>query len=211
MYIAKYLASDGSLVWEFTQEATSSTTNAGLETVAFTSDGGFVVGGFTDSSLGISDMYFKSGGQVDEGIPFFGKISATDAAASSAPTSWEWSYSSLTTDTDDETYRGSAKSIRVDSSDNVFGLVSAGATLVKLTSTGTKDLDTGTALSTYGQMNDLELVSDGIVMTGHTYSMSTENCWGTGCGVIKGTILKVDTDGAFSWVKSHGNYPGGIN
>lgn len=154
-----------------------------------------MVGGFTNSALPIDDMYMKSGGQVDEGTPFFGKISASDAAGSSAPTGWEWSYDSLT----DSTYKGSTKSIRVDSDDNTFGLVGAGAILVKLTSTGTNEWDTGTTLADYGQMNDLELVSDGIVMTGLIISLSTENCWGSGCGVIKGSMLKVDTSGTFSW------------
>lgn len=159
-----------------------------------------MVGGFIDSALSADEMYFKSGGQVDEGIPFFGKISASDAAASSAPTSWEWTYSGLTTESVENTYSGSTKSIRVDSDDNVFGLVGAGAILVKLSSTGSKTWDTGTDFSSYNcQLNDLELVSDGTVMTGHCYSISTENCWGEGCGVIKGTIMKVDTDGAFSW------------
>lgn len=88
MYIGKYLVSDGSLAWETTHSG--STGNAGAESVVFTSDGGFVIGGFVDSPLGIDDMVFKSGGQILEGTPFFGKISASDAAGSTAPTSFEW-------------------------------------------------------------------------------------------------------------------------
>lgn len=207
MWIGKYQASDGALVWEMTQSAETASTNAGLESVAFTSDGGFVVSGFTNSALGIDDMGFKSGGQIDEGLPFFGKISASDAASSSAPSSWEWSYDTLT----DDLYTGSAKAVRIDSSDNVYGLVGSGSWLVKLTSTGTKDWDTGTNLKDYGQMNDLEIVTDGIVMTGHSYGTTNENCWGSGCGVIKGSMVKVDTSGTFSWQKDHGNYAGGVN
>lgn len=86
--------------------------------------------------------------------------------------------------------------MRVDSSDNVFGLVGATTILVKLTSTGSKDWDTGTNLISYGQMNDLELVSDGTVMTGHSFAFSNDGCWGQGCGVIKGSIMKVDSTGS---------------
>ena len=45
MNIAKLKESDGSIVWEMTHG-----TGSGVETVAFTSDGGFVVGGYTDST-----------------------------------------------------------------------------------------------------------------------------------------------------------------
>jgi hypothetical protein len=64
MQIAKLLESDGSIVWEMNYNPTSlnSGRGAGVETVAFTSDGGFVVGGYIDTTLGIEEMLFKSSG-----------------------------------------------------------------------------------------------------------------------------------------------------
>lgn len=60
--IAKLSETDGSIIWEMTHG-----TGSGVETVAFTSDGGFVVGGYTGDSSAISGMNFKSGGQIEAG------------------------------------------------------------------------------------------------------------------------------------------------
>lgn len=87
MNIAKLSGTDGTIVWEM-EHGTAS----GAETVAFTSDGGFVVGGFTDTTQALNELNFKSGGQVESATPFIGKISAADAAASSAPTTFAWTY-----------------------------------------------------------------------------------------------------------------------
>ena len=112
MVITKLLESDGSVVWEMNYGS-----GAGVETVAFTSDGGFVVGGYIDSKLELAEYIFKSGGQITQGTPFLGKISATDAAASTAPTAFAWTYSNA-----GEAYVGSAKAIRVDSADNIYAV-----------------------------------------------------------------------------------------
>ena len=61
MSISKISASDGSLVWKMTHSGDPNT-NAVAETVKFTSDGGFVIGGAINSSDDIDDMNFKSGG-----------------------------------------------------------------------------------------------------------------------------------------------------
>ena len=50
MHIAKLKATDGSTVWEMNYGSKST-----AETIAFTSDGGFVVGGFIDSSTPIKE------------------------------------------------------------------------------------------------------------------------------------------------------------
>ena len=55
--IVKILESDGSIIWEM-----SYGTGSGVESVAFTSDGGFVVGGFLDSDEEANEIGFKSGG-----------------------------------------------------------------------------------------------------------------------------------------------------
>jgi len=112
MAILKINASDGALVWKMSYSASSSN---GVESVAFTSDGGFVVGGFVGSASPSSEFTFKSGGQVEDGNPWVGKVSAADAAGSTTPASfaWEYTYSGVP---------GSAKAMRVDSSDNVYAI-----------------------------------------------------------------------------------------
>jgi len=74
MNIAKLNASDGSILWEMPYGSAS-----GAETVAFTSDGGFVVGGYLNTAIPLNEINFKSGGQIEEATPFVGKISAADA------------------------------------------------------------------------------------------------------------------------------------
>lgn len=97
MNIAKLKESDGSIVWEMEYNPTSGK-GAGAETVAFTSDGGFVIGGFIDTEDGIADMIFKSSGIVTSGTPFIGKISAADAAGTTAPAAFAWTYTNTAAD-----------------------------------------------------------------------------------------------------------------
>lgn len=62
-------------------------------------------------------MGFKSGGMASTGEPFFGKISADDAAASEAPTDFEWTYSETK-----KGYKGSVKSIKINDEGNIYGV-----------------------------------------------------------------------------------------
>ena len=85
---------------------------AGYETVAFTADGGFIVGGFGNAAS-TEFPHFKSGGQVAEGTPILEKFSAATASAAtmaSAP-SPVWSYICTTGQSCDT--QGSAKAIRI--------------------------------------------------------------------------------------------------
>lgn len=75
-------------------------------------------------------MLFKSGGIVEDGNPFIGKISASDAESNEAPQGFEWTV----VDTDE--YNGSAKMMRVDSDDNVFAILGKRAEVVKLDKSG---------------------------------------------------------------------------
>jgi hypothetical protein len=204
MNIAKLQASDGAIVWEMQYGS-----NSGAETVQISSDGGFVVGGFIDSSDSLSTMNFKSGGQVETGTPFIGKISAADAAGSTVPSGFEWTYTNSGSD-----YAGSAKALRVDSSDNVFSIMGTKSAAVKLDSAGAEQWATG-QLDANAQMNDIEVASDGVVLVGQKYSKSYVGCitfsrfFSSGCGVIIGHMMKLDTSGAVQWSKDYGNYAGG--
>jgi hypothetical protein len=62
-------------------------------------------------------------------LPFIARISANDAAGSTAPTKFEWTYAER-----DKTYRGSVKSLKVSPFDgNIYGLTK-GTSLIKLES-----------------------------------------------------------------------------
>lgn len=158
MYIAKLKATDGSKVWEMSYGSGS-----GAETVAFTSDGGFVIGGYLDSETPLKEQNFKSGGQIESGTPIIAKISKADADGSTAPSAFAWSYEQK-----DEVYKGSAKALRVDSSDGVIAIAGTKSSVIKLKSDGTEDWKSG-QLDKNAQMNDLEIASDGYVLVGHEY------------------------------------------
>jgi hypothetical protein len=57
MNIAKITSSDGEIVWEMNNEPGS-----GSESVVFTSDGGFIIGGYLDCESEATEIYFKSSG-----------------------------------------------------------------------------------------------------------------------------------------------------
>ena len=198
LHIAKLKASDGSIVWEMNYGTAS-----GVETVAFTSDGGFVVGGFIDSNDGVSGMHFKSGGQVESGKPFIGKISKADADGTSAPSGFTWTYSQSGTE-----YSGSAKALRVDSSDNIYFVAGTASAVIKIDKNGNEVWKTG-QLDSKAQMNDLELASDGLVVVGHKTYTTNNGC--SNCSIIKGHMKKLDTSGKEQWSKDYGNYGGGKN
>lgn len=169
MAIWKITASDGSIVWKMNYGTAGTVT--GLESVSFLGDGSVIVGGYTDSEDAFA--FFKSSGIVTEGKPFIAKISASDAAGSSAPSSFDWTYSMS-----DSIYTGSTKSIRIQSdstyaNERIFAVVGATSSAVKLEPDGTEVWKTG-VLSPNIQINDLELTSapgtDGLVLVGHEYS-----------------------------------------
>lgn len=59
---------DGSIVWKMThktvllEDGVPIPSSSGLESVQFTEDGGFIVGGFSDSEITSAGLTFKSGG-----------------------------------------------------------------------------------------------------------------------------------------------------
>jgi hypothetical protein len=170
--------------------------NASAETVAFLSDGSFVVGGGVNSSIAVGDMHFKSGGNVEESSAWMGQISASDAAGSSAPTAFAWQW------TTSDGRQGNVKSIRVDSSDNIIGVAGIGsqATVYKLNSSGTEQWNTGTTYNG-SQFSDLTINTDGtlafagLAAVGNTYY---------------GRLVGADSTGAQTFSVDYGNYGGGV-
>jgi len=198
IFVTKLQSSDGTIVWtmDFANPADASL-NASAETVAFLSDGSFVVGGGVNSSIAVGDMHFKSGGNVEESSAWMGQISASDAAGSTAPTSFAWQW----TTTDGR--QGNVKAIRVDSSDNIIGVAGIGsqATAYKLNSSGTEQWNTGTAYNG-SQFSDLTINADGtmafagLAAVGNTYY---------------GRLIGADSTGTQTFSVDYGNYGGGVN
>jgi hypothetical protein len=66
-----------------------------------------------------------------------------------------------------DSFRGSAKAMRIDSNDNIFILVGL-SMVAKLDSSGEEVWITDNDEAV--QLNDLELASDGLVAVGHMYT-----------------------------------------
>jgi len=62
IFISKLDASNGAIVWYKVIKSNNESLNASAETVAFLSDGSFVVGGGVNSIISANEMHFKSGG-----------------------------------------------------------------------------------------------------------------------------------------------------
>ena len=93
-YVVKLDAKTGAQIWSFVMPTGSGFgLRSGYETIAFTQDGGFIVGGFA-ANPETEFPAFKSGGTVDSGKPMLQKFSAATASAAtmaSAPTP-VWTY-----------------------------------------------------------------------------------------------------------------------
>ena len=112
-YVVKLNSATGALIWEFDYK-TSSGQRSGFETVHFTEDGGFIVGGYANMA-GNEWQGFKSGGQVEDGRPIMHKFSKATADAnslSSAPTP-VWSYKCRASGNACTNNNGSVKNMRV--------------------------------------------------------------------------------------------------
>ena len=79
----------------------SSQSQSGYESIAFTSDGGFIAGGWGNHEGGWPS--FKSGGQVEFGVPIYQKFSAavaSQATAFGSPPTPEWTFKCDSTNCD---------------------------------------------------------------------------------------------------------------
>lgn len=202
----KINANDGSVAWKMIMGATGS--GSGLESIYFTSDGGVVVGGYVEATGPIGDMVFKSSGIITEAKPFIAKVSASDMAGNTTPNSWVWSHTET-----DATYKGSTKSLRIDSSDNIYANVGTRTSVLKIQGSDGAIVWRSGQIDAAVQSNDLELLPDNsMVLIGHQFGSTMTGCVGTGCSVIKGAMIQLNADGTKAWgPKLYGNYPGGVN
>ena len=105
-WLLKLDAATGAEIWSIemptdNSDGFSQNSQSGYESVQFTSDGGFIAGGWANHEGGWPS--FKSGGQVDMGTPLFQKFSAAVASQSTpfaSPPTPEWSFNCNTANCD---------------------------------------------------------------------------------------------------------------
>ena len=98
-WLVKLDANTGNKIWEIKMPSNDNRIGkfSGYESIVFTSDGGFIAGGYAKGEYeSTSTVFYKSGGQVDGAMPLAEKFSAAVAATgktsgvlSATP---EWSY-----------------------------------------------------------------------------------------------------------------------
>ena len=219
-WLVKLRASDGAVIWEMMMPVDNSDgmgARNGWETVEFTSDGGFVVGGWANKQSGNVPSY-KSGGQVDEATPIFQKFSSTVAQSEAAidpssPPTPEWSFICGDGNSGNcagiKPMVGSVKGIRVymdNGVEKVVGAVGTSAALLILnvadgSQAAFKDFDSMDAAG-YSFMDVEPTFKDGALsgfgVTGldsDTAAQNTMSCVAAeGCGIIRGHLSLVSAD-----------------
>lgn len=207
-WIVKLDAATGSKIWEIVMPTNDGMGGkSGYETVEFTADGGFVVGGWANSDSGEFPS-FKSGGQVDTGKPMFQKFSSSVAAQTTAfsnPPTPDWSFKCGSGNCDN-LIKGSVKGMRVFMDGGVEKVVGAvgdsAALLVVNIADGSQALYKEFVADNYSFM-DVEPVFENGQVTGYgvtglessTAAKGTQSCIANdGCGIIKGHLSMVKAD-----------------
>lgn len=120
-------------------------TSGGYECVAFDAAGNLIASGFTGS--GLESLTFKSSGIVDDGVGIVDKFSSS-VLSSFNVSARMWAYTNAP---QNKLYAGTIKAFRIDSSQNIVGLVGPDTTLFKLNGADGKELwNTGTTLADDG-------------------------------------------------------------
>ncbi|CBY23664.1 unnamed protein product [Oikopleura dioica] len=209
-YVAKIDINTGELIWDFDFK-TSSGTRSGFETIHFTSDGGFIVGGFSHRA-DVEMPGFKSGGQVDQGRPVMHKFSAQVASSASVSNpSPVWTYRCGSGSNSCALDDGSVKNMRVfndNGVEKVVGLPTSRSIFIVLrTNNGNELIYSGNAINNGfigdGTANDVEVQFNdagtsvtGFVTTGlRVTKIQNDNgvscaAQEDGCSVIKGVFTK---------------------
>ena len=98
-WLVKIDANTGSKIWEIRMPSTNSKIGkfSGYESIVFTSDGGFIAGGYANGEYDtINRVFYKSGGQVDGAMPLaekFGpEVAATGKTSGFLSATPQWSY-----------------------------------------------------------------------------------------------------------------------
>lgn len=213
-WLVKLDAATGAEIWQIVMPMDNSDgmgSRSGWETVEFTSDGGFVCGGWANKHTGEFPGY-KSGGQVDAARPMFQKFSASVASQTTPMTtmpSAEWSYVCGSGNSCSAQVDGSAKGIRVfmdNGVEKVAGAIGVSAAIVVLnvadgTQAAFRDFDLVDPLG-YSFQDVEPVFSNGAVIgygvTGldsDNAPINTNSCIAAdGCGIIRGHLSYVSAD-----------------
>ena len=219
-WVVKVDVETGSKVWEFDLSNEFGGTRSGYETVAFTADGGFIVGGFGKYE-GDTFPPSKSGGQVEAGVPIIEKFSVDIANANSLTNNvlpeWSWACEGTCSTS------GSTKSVRVYNEagiEKVVGVPGVRTSIVVLNAgSGSmlqqKVLDDA-EFDGIGTSNDIEVAFDGNTVTGFVTTgldFSQINCpdGGAECTRVGGHITKISADlESVVWNTRFNNFAGGV-
>jgi len=214
--LTKLDSMSGEIIWSATlpiNDDLGKSKSSGYESIAFTSDGGFVASGFANYPFegGAADgPMFKSAGQIEEGSPMIEKYSSSIADANEIDENdfvvgknIEWRYK-LDEPSDNEI--GSAKALRVfldTDIEMVVGVYGTRAAIVVL------NVEDGTIFKqkvldeTLGQISDVEVIIDpknknvlGYAIAGLSYNQidaGTDGCTSK-CIDIRGQIYILDSD-----------------
>ena len=233
-WIIKLDAATGAVIWEIemptnNSDGLSKSKQSGYESIGFTKDGGFIVGGWADHEGGFPS--FKSGGQVDMGYPIFQKFGANVAkrttAFASAPTP-KWTFKCDATNCPNpqvgKAPPGSMKTLRVFMDNGVEKVASApgvGADVIVVNAAdGTKSAYGNFDSVFQGNFQDVEPLIVGGKVTGYgvtglnhsnTLPKGQGGCVANGgCETIYGhtTFLKPDLSG-IQWSKTYNDFTGG--
>jgi len=229
-WIVKLDAATGQEMWSIEMPTTnkdglSKNKQAGYESVAFTSDGGFIAGGFANYQGEFPP--FKSGGQVEGGTPLFQKFKANVAKRTTpfaSPPTPEWTFN-CDKDNCSSKSHGSMKTMRVYMDNGVEKVVSAPGTandvIIVNVSDGSKS-----AYHSFGDswqhanFQDIEPVIQNGQVTGfgvtgldstYVVPQGTGGCTkSSGCGTIFGHTSMLSADASkVEWKKTFNNFKGG--
>jgi len=228
-WIVKLDANTGAEIWSIemptgNKDGLSKNKQSGYESVAFTSDGGFIVGGWANHEGGWPA--FKSGGQVEFGNPLFQKFSAEVAKQNkkfSKPPTPVWTFKCDSNICDRQTV-GSMKTMRVFMDNGVEKVVSSpgtGAAVIVVNAVdGTKSAFKKFNFS--GSFQDVEPITEAGKVTGYavtgldssvTVPKGTGGCIkNDGCGTIYGhvSLIKPDLSG-MKWSTNFNDFSGGTD
>lgn len=231
-WVVKVDSNTGATIWEFSMPSTDARVgkHSGYESVVFTEDGGFIAGGFAQ---GIYDGMpaYKSGGQVDGGIPIAEKFSPEVAAATTPFTTTptpQWSYICDKDDASSTMCKNVAASFNTMRTFKENGVEKLAVTFrmpkpaVLTLETMTGKEDRFKKMQTQDSYQDIEVEQDaagnvtGFVIGGLTGGIDTINTFNKcteakPCDAWNGFILKMSADLTTEvWRRQWADFPGGV-
>ena len=235
-WLVKIDANTGNKIWEIKMPSNDNRIGkfSGYESIVFTSDGGFIAGGYANGEYdSVNSVFYKSGGQVDGAMPLAEKFSAavaetgkTSGTLSATP---QWSYvCGGVGSTKCSNMRSSVNTMRVFTENGIEKIATTlrfpkSAVLTLKTDDGSEDRFQQTNSNDKNQ--DIEVEVDavtgnvtGFVVAGLSKGLDTTSKTPTAtcttaspCSTWEGYILKLSPDLKTEvWRQQFLSFPGGV-